>query len=81
MKTTALELNYPTREINLDFRIKVYGVDENGKRINKLMGVSGIKELIGVELLNKFLERAYRLVSDKTVCKLRRGLQVTFYNK
>ena len=81
MKTTALELNYPTREINLDFRIKVYGVDENGKRINKLMGVSGITELIGIELLNKFLERAYRLVSDKTVCKLRRGLQITFYNK
>ena len=81
MKTTALELNYPTREINLDFRIKVYGVDENGKRINKLVGVSGITELIGIELLNKFLERAYRLVSDKTVCKLRRGLQVTFYNK
>ncbi len=74
-------LNYTTREINLDFRIKVYGRTDDGRRINTLMGVSGIIDLIGVELLNKFLERAYRLVSDKTVCKLRRGLVVTFYNK
>jgi len=73
-------LNYTTREINLDFRIKVYGY-ENGVRLNKLVGVSGIIELIGVELLNKFLDRAYRLVSDKCVCRLRRGLVVTFYCK
>ncbi len=81
MKTTALALNYSTREINMDFRIKVYGYDENGTQINTLVGVSGLIALIGLELANKFLERAYRLVSDKTVCKLRRGLQVTFYNK
>ena len=81
MKTTALALNYSTREINMDFRIKVYGYDENGNRINTLVGVSGLIALIGLELVNKFLERAYRLVGDKTVCKLRRGLQVTFYNK
>lgn len=74
-------LNYTTREINRDFRIKVYGRNEDGKRINTLMGVSGITNLIGEELLNKFLKRAYRLVADKTVCKLRRGLVVTFYNK
>ncbi len=81
MKTTAITLNYPTQEINLDFRIKVYGLDANGNRLNTLVGVSGLVTLIGEELANKFLERAYRLVSDKTVCKLRRGLQVTFYNK
>lgn len=81
MKITALALNYSTREINMDFRIKVYGYDNNGNRINTLVGVSGLIELIGLELANKFLERAYRLVSDKTICKLRRGLQVTFYNK
>ncbi len=81
MKTTAITLNYPTQEINLDFRIKVYGLDANGNRLNTLVGVSGLVALIGEELANKFLERAYRLVSDKCVCKLRRGLQVTFYNK
>lgn len=73
-------LNYTTREINLDFRIKVYGY-ENGTRINKLVGVSGILELIGIELLNKFLDRAYRCITSKTVCHLRRGLVVTFYSK
>lgn len=81
MKTTATTLNFRTQEINLDFRIKVYGYDENGSRINTLVGVSGLIDIIGIELSNKFLERAYRMVSDKTVCKLRRGLQITFYNK
>lgn len=79
MKATAL--NYQSREINMDFRIKVYGFDENGNRINTLVGVSGLLNFVGVELANKFLERAYRLMTDKTVCKLRRGLQITFYNK
>ena len=65
----------------MDFRIKVYGFDENGNRVNILVGVSGLLNFVGVELANKFLERAYRLTTDKTVCKLRRGLQVTFYNK
>ena len=74
-------LNYTTREINKDFRIKVYGIDGQGNRVNTLMGVNGILEMIGEELLNKFLDRAYRLVADKTVCKLRRGLKVTFYNR
>lgn len=81
MKATALQLNYPKREINMDFRIKVYGLDDNGNRINTLVGVQGLVNIIGEELANKFLERAYRLVADKTICKLRRGLQVTFYNK
>lgn len=79
MKATVL--NYQSREINMDFRIKVYGFDENGNRINTLVGVSGLLNFVGVELANKFLERAYRLMTDKTVCKLRRGLQITFYNK
>lgn len=74
-------LNYSSTEINADFRIKIYGVDRNGNRINTLVGVSGLLGLTGVELANKFLERAYRFVSDKTICKLRRGLKVTFYNK
>lgn len=81
MKATASILNYSSTEINADFRIKIYGVDRNGNRINTLVGVSGLLGLVGVELANKFLERAYRFVLDKTICKLRRGLKVTFYNK
>lgn len=74
-------LNYTKTFINRNFRMKVYGVDENGNRINKLVGVAGLIALIGVELLNKFLDRALKAGLDKCVCKLRRGLHVSFYNK
>lgn len=74
-------LNYSTREINLNFRIKVAGLDENGKKINKLIGVYGLIRLIGVEFANKFLAKAFRGKGDKTVCKLRRGICISFYIK
>ena len=74
-------LNYTTATINKNFRIKVYGVDNMGNRINKLVGVAGILALIGVELLNKFLNRAFHCMDDVCVCKLRRGLKVSFYFK
>ena len=75
------KLSYTTSWINENFRIKVYGRDEQGKRINTLLGVSGIIRLIGVELFEKFLERAIRCMEDVCVCKLRRGLQVSLYVK
>lgn len=75
------ELNYTTKFVNENFRIKVYGRDENGRRINTLMGVSGIIAMIGVELLNKFIARALKCMQDVCVCKLRRGLQVSLYVK
>ena len=74
-------LNYTTRFINMNFRIKVYGRDENGKRINTLVGVAGIIKLIGAELFNKFVKRALDCMMDSCVCKLRRGLKVTLYAK
>lgn len=61
--------------------MKVYGVDNEGNRINKLVGVAGLIALIGVELLNKFIDRSLKAGLDKVVCKLRRGLQVSFYIK
>jgi hypothetical protein len=79
MKTNIL--NYTTTEINQNFRIKVYGVDANGNRINKLVGVAGLIALIGIELLNKFMKRAFACMEDVCVCKLRRGLKVSFYCK
>lgn len=75
------KLSYTTSWINENFRIKVYGRDEQGRRINTLLGVSGIIRLIGVELFEKFLERAIRCMEDVCVCKLRRGLQVSLYVK
>ena len=75
-------LNYTTREINANYRIKVNGVnEENGKRLNTLVGVSGLLKLIGADLFNKFMERRERCMDDVCVCKLRRGLKVSFYVK
>lgn len=74
-------LNYTKTFINRNFRMKVYGVDENGNRINKLVGVAGLIALIGIELFNKFVERAINAGLDKVICKLRRGIAITFYAK
>ena len=71
--------NYTVTEINRNFLIKVYGRDENGNRINKLVGVSGLLKLIGQELAGKFIAKAFARMLDKLTCKLRRGLQITFY--
>lgn len=75
-------LAYSTKEINHNFKIKVAGFNNDSKKLNTLVGVSGLVKLIGVELANKFFKRAFENQSweDKTVCKLRRGLKVTFYN-
>lgn len=75
-------LNYTTREINANYRIKVHGKnEENGKKLNTLVGVSGLLKLIGADLFNKFMERREKCMDDVCVCKLRRGLKVSFYVK
>lgn len=81
--TTAIYngLKYTTKEINSNFRIKVAGVNADGKKINKLVGVAGLIDLIGIELANKFFGKAFKGKDDKLVCKLRRGLKITFYVK
>ena len=73
-------LEYTTKEINRNFRIKVYG-KVDGQYVNKLVGVAGLVELVGVEMANKMLNRAFRCKDDKQVCKLRRGIKITFYCK
>lgn len=74
-------LAYSTRDINRNFRIKVSGVDGDGNRVHKLVGVSGAIALIGVEMFNKLLKRAFSCMDDVCVCKLRRGLKFSFYIK
>lgn len=56
-------------------------VSLTAKKINKLVGVKGLIELIGVEMANKMLRRAFNGKDDKTVCKLRRGIKISFYIK
>lgn len=46
-------MKYDTTFINRNFLLKVYGVDSENRRINRLVGVSGLVGLIGVELTEK----------------------------
>ena len=65
--------------INRNFLIKVFGINDEGRKINTLVGVSGLLQLVGVELANKMLARAFNSAQDCCTCKLRRGLKVSFY--
>ena len=79
---TTSVLAYSTSEINRNYRIKVYGLDENGNKVNKLVGVSGLLKLVGdIALVNRLLKRAFGCLLDACICKLRRGLKITFYVK
>lgn len=80
-KMNMMTLAYSSKEINKNFRIKVSGIDNEGNKIHKLVGVSGALNLIGAELLNKFLKRAFECMGDVCVCKLRRGIKFSFYAK
>ena len=72
-------LKYTTREINRNYKIKVSGLYD-GQKINTLVGVSGLIRLVGdIELTNRLLDRAFASMNDKCVCKLRRGIKISFY--
>lgn len=72
-------LKYTTKKINGNFKIKVSG-QYNGEDVNTLVGVSGFLRMVNdVELCNRLLDRAFNSVEDKCVCKLRRGLKISFY--
>lgn len=74
-------LNYSTKSINRNFRIKVSGI-YNGKKINKLVGVLGLMQIIDdIDLVNKMIGKAFKSQDDKLVCKLRRGIKISFYVK
>jgi len=47
--------------------------------MSKLVGVRGLVSLVGQDLSEKLIERAFTEGKDVTVCKLRRGLTVRFY--
>ena len=72
-------LKYTTKEINRNYKIKVSGLFD-GKKVNTLVGVSGFLKMVNdIELSNRLLDRAFASMNDKCVCKLRRGLKISFY--
>ena len=72
-------LKYTTSEINRNYKIKVYGLFD-GKKVNTLVGVSGFLKMVNdIELCNRLLDRAFDCMGDKCVCKLRRGIKISFY--
>ena len=73
------KLNYKVRDINRNFKIKVSGIIDE-KKINTLVGVSGLMRYVDdIELTNRLLDRAFRSKTDKCVCRLRRGIAISFY--
>lgn len=76
------EVELTTKFINRNFRIKVNG-NVNGQKVNKLVGVTGLLELLGnsIEKLIKFVLRAMNSLADKCACKIYGGATVTFYAK
>lgn len=81
----ATAMTYSTSQINRDFRIKVYGYNNSDERLNLLVGVSGLIRLVGEDLADTLVKRAFKksyfVQNGKVVCKLRRGLKITFYQK
>ena len=82
-----IELNHSSKEINSNFRIKVYGM-VNGVKKNVLVGVKGLIEALGgaIDMVNKVLDRVFKdAASGRSTgvcaCKLRRGIKITFYMK
>ena len=72
-------LNYTTRQINRNFKVKISGIYE-GKKINTLVGVRGLVAMVNdIALTNRLLDRAFNCMEDVCVCKLRRGLKISFY--
>lgn len=74
------KVNFTTTEINRNFKIKVYGTN-NGTKVDKAVGVSGlIREIGDYDIVNSMIEKAFNKGTDRVICKLRRGLKVTFYS-
>lgn len=49
-------LDYTIKEINRNFKIKVNGI-VNGKKVNVLVGVSGLIKIVGDIYRNIYIER------------------------
>lgn len=70
---------YTTKQINSNWKIKVAGIYE-GQKVNTLVGVAGFLRMVGDDALaERLLDRAFDRMDDVVVCKLRRGIKISFY--
>lgn len=70
---------YTTKQINSNWKIKVAGI-YNGEKVNTLVGVTGFLRMVGDnDLAERLLDRAFDRMDDVVVCKLRRGIKISFY--
>ena len=70
---------YTTKQVNSEWKIKVSGI-YNNQKVNTLVGVRGFLAMVGdIELAERLLDRAFDKMDDVVVCKLRRGLKISFY--
>lgn len=70
---------YGSKEINANFRVKIYFPDRG---LDTLVGFSGLSHIVSDDLLlDRLLDRAFSCRADKCVVRLRRGLQISFYFK
>ena len=78
-QTHTTMIHYTSKEVNRNFKIKVSGM-VNNERINTLVGFSGFLNYVNnEELAMRLLDRAFNSMGDKCVCKLRRGIMISFY--
>jgi hypothetical protein len=66
-------------ELTRHFKVKVYSNSDNGKSNNNLVGYSGLCNLIGDIMAERFIICALMSDDQKIVNKLRRGITITFY--
>lgn len=72
-------LKYTTKEINRNYKIKISGMFD-GAKVNTLVGVAGLLKMVNdIELTNRLLDRAFSCMDDVCICKLRRGIKISFY--
>lgn len=76
-ETIGKEVELPNNQVlNSHFLVKVSGLG-----YHQLVGWPMLVELIGEELAEKALSKAFFVGMDKCTFKLRRGLKLDFYSK
>lgn len=67
--------------INHNFRIRLYGKNERGVFVDRLLGVSGLCEAISEHNLKKCITRLIKLDREKLRIKIYNGYTIVFTQK